>query len=139
MDVRTGGPAEPEEADGDGESAYEGGGKAFLGNQFAIFVELGFEDFVEVEEKRGDDDDKGADEDTDEGETLLVEFEVVDAFEDDGEGFEPDVEEAVDECYVEVQQEDDGFAEVERDGADEGDEGDVFGRHFLADQFGLAG
>ena len=52
-----GGPAEPEEADGDAEGADEGGGEALFGLEFAGGVELGFDDFVEVEEEGGDDED----------------------------------------------------------------------------------
>ena len=52
-----GGPAEPEEADGDAEGADEGGGEAFFGLEFAGGVELGFDYFVEVEEEGGDDED----------------------------------------------------------------------------------
>ena len=37
-----------------------------------------------------------------EGETFLAKVEAVDSYEDDGERFEPDVEEPVDECYVKV-------------------------------------
>lgn len=101
MGPGVGGPAEPEEANGDAEGADEGGGKALFGLEFTGGVELGFDDFVEVEEKWGDDED-GANEDTDEGETFLAEVEAVDVYEDNGERFEPYVEEAVDEGYVEV-------------------------------------
>ena len=96
-----GGPAEPEEADGDAEGADEGGWEALFGLDFAGGVELGFDDFVEVEEEGGDDED-GANEDTDEGETFLAEVEAVDVYEYNGEGFEPDVEEAVDEGYIKI-------------------------------------
>lgn len=98
---------------------------------------MGFGDFVEIEEEGGD-NDKGSYEDADESETFLAEVKVVDAFEDDGEGFEPDVEEAVDEGYVEVQEEDHGFGEVEGYRADERDEGDFFSGHRLRHDFGLA-
>ena len=79
---------------------------------------------MEVVEEGWDDED-GAEEDADECEAVLAEVEVVNAFEDDGEGFEPDVEEAVDEGDVEVEEEDHWFGEVKGDGADERDERDL--------------
>ena len=97
-----------------------------------------FDDAVEVDKEGGNDEDC-AEEDADEGEAFFAEVEFVDSFEDEREGLEPDVEETVDESDVEVEEEDDGFAEVERDGADECDEHDVFACHFLGDEFGLAG
>ena len=42
----------------------------------------------------------------DEGETFLAEVEAVDVYEDNGERFEPDIEEAVYEGYVKVQEKD---------------------------------
>ena len=73
--------------------------EAFLGREFAVFVELRLDHLVEVVEERGDDED-GAEENTHECETLFPQVELVDAFEDDGEGFEPDVQEAVNEGDV---------------------------------------
>jgi len=70
-------------------------GEAFFWFQFAVLVEMGLDDFVEVVEEGGNDEDVAA-EDADEGETFFAEVEFVDIFEDDGEGFEPDIEEAVD-------------------------------------------
>lgn len=90
MDAGARGPAEPEEADGDAEGADEGWREAFLRCEFAVGVELRFHYFVEVVEKGWDDED-GADEDADEGQAFFAQVEFVDAFEDDGEGFEPDV------------------------------------------------
>ena len=57
MRAGVGGPAEPEETDGDAEGADEGGGEALFGLEFAFGVELGFYDFVEVKEEGGDDED----------------------------------------------------------------------------------
>lgn len=92
MDVRTRGPAEPEEADGDTECANEGGRETEFGFEFSVGVELGFGEFVEVPEERGD-DEEGADEDSEVGDAGDAEGETVDAFggEDYGEGFEPDL------------------------------------------------
>lgn len=56
---------------------------------------------IVVEER--DHGDDGAEQDADEGETLGAEGEVIGEDENDGEGFEPEVEEAVDECQVKVQ------------------------------------
>ena len=50
---------------------------------------------VEVVEEWGN-DEAGADEDADESETFLAETKVVEFDEDDGEGFEPNIEETVD-------------------------------------------
>ena len=97
MHIRSCTPSEPEEADGYCERADESGGKALFGfyGVGGGFGELGFYVAVQVEEERGDDDD-GAEEDADEGETFFWEVEVVDAGEDEVEGFEPDVEEGID-------------------------------------------
>lgn len=45
---------------------------------------------------------------------------MVDFHEDDGEGFEPDVEKAVDECNVEIEKEDHGLHKVEGKRSDQG-------------------
>lgn len=51
---------------------------------------------------------------------------MVDSFEDDWEGLEPDVEQSIYKGYVHIEEEDDWFAEVEGDGADERDEDDLW-------------
>lgn len=89
------GPTEPEQTDGHEEAAEHGRLKADLGPDFAAFVELLFLVEVEVEEEAGH-RDEGANEDAEEGEAFFAEVEAVDFDEDDGEGLEPDVEEAVD-------------------------------------------
>ncbi|KAF4624831.1 hypothetical protein G7Y89_g13334 [Cudoniella acicularis] len=110
----SGDPAEPEKADGDAEGADESGREAFLGLNLAIFVKLWFLDVVEVEKERAGDDEI-ADEDAHEGETFFVEVKAVNAREDGGEGFEPDVKKTVNESDVEVRKRQDGFKEVERE------------------------
>ena len=95
MNVRASRPSEPKHADGDTKRTDKGRWEAFFGLEFALGVELGFDVAVEVVEEGGYDED-GADEDAGEGETFFAETEVVGSYEDDGEGFEPDVEEAVD-------------------------------------------
>lgn len=132
-----GGPAEPEEADGDGEAADKGGGEALFGAEVAIGVEPGLEIVVHPGVEGGD-GEEGADEDADEREALLAEGEAVDVDEDDGKGLEPDVEQAVDEGDVEVEEEDHGLEEVERDGPHHHHHEDVFAGHILAREFGLA-
>ena len=99
MDARARGPAEPKETDGYAKGADESGREAFLRFDLAVVVELRLDYLVEVIEERGHDED-GAEEDAHERETFLAEVELVDADEDDGEGFEPDVQETVDEGDV---------------------------------------
>ena len=137
MHTRTRRPAEPEEADGDEEGAHEGRLQADLRAQLALRVELGF-DVAAVVVEEGDHGDEGADEDADEGETFGAEGEVVGGDEDDGEGFEPEVEEAVDECEVEVEEEADGFGEGKGEWADEDHHSDFFAGHAFRFDFRLA-
>jgi hypothetical protein len=101
VNLRSRSPSEPKQADGDEETAHHGGDQAFLGADVAVFVEFRFEAVFQVEEVGGD-DDEGTDQDAEEGEAETSEPEAVDSDEDDGEGFEPDIEEAVDEGDVEV-------------------------------------
>ena len=53
--------------------------------------------------------------------------------------FEPDVEEAVDEGNVEIQEENHGFVEIERDGADETHHDEFVARHAVRHEHRLAG
>ena len=99
MDTRARRPAEPKETDGYAKGANESGREAFLRFDLAVVVELRLDDLVEVIEERGHDED-GTEEDSHERETFLAQFELVDADEDDGTGFEPDVQETVDEGDV---------------------------------------
>ena len=127
MDVFARRPTEPEEADGDAEGADEGGRETLFWCDISVLVEFGLGVFVEVVEERGAGKqlsahcrdrwgsgvakerkgglhcDESANEDTEESEAALAEVEFVDPVEDNGEGFEPDVEEAVHECNVQVQ------------------------------------
>ena len=84
MDAGARGPAEPEKADRDAEGADESRREAFLGLEFAVFVELGFDHLVEIIEEWWNDED-GAEEDAYECQTFFVQVEFIDAFEDDGE------------------------------------------------------
>ena len=84
MDAGARGPAEPEKADGDAEGADERGRETFLGLEFAVFVELGFDYPVEVIKEWWDDED-GAEEDAYECQTFFGQVEFINAFEDDGE------------------------------------------------------
>ena len=99
MDARARRPAEPKETDGYAKGADKSWWEAFLRFDLAVVVELRLDHLVEVIEERGDDQD-GAEEDAHERETFLAQVELVDADEDDGKGFEPDVQEAVDEGDV---------------------------------------
>ena len=76
-----------------------------LGLDLAVLVELRLQELPQVEEVERD-DDEGADEDAEEGEAFGAQAEAVDADEDGDEGLEPDVEQAVDEGDVEVEEED---------------------------------
>ena len=99
MNARARGPAEPKETDGYAKRADESGRETFLRFDLAVAVELRLDYLVEVIEERRHDED-GAEEDTHECETFLAQVELVDADEDNGEGFEPDVQETVDEGDV---------------------------------------
>lgn len=107
-------------------------------------VELGLDEFVAVVEK-WDYDDNGTDEDAEEGETFKALGEVVDVAEDNGEGLEPEVEEAVGEGDVKVECEADGFSQCEGEGSDEDHEEDLLRGHafgfelWLAFDVGVAG
>lgn len=83
-------------------------------------------------------DDEGADEEAEEGEAFEARGEVVDGAEDDGEGLEPEVEEAVGEGDVEVEREADGFLDGEGEGPDEDHEQDVLRGHAFGFELGLA-
>ena len=63
---------------------------------------------------------------------------MVDADEDDGETFEPEVEQAVDERQVEVEEEADGLGEGERKWSNEDHQPDLFTRHPLGLKLRLA-
>lgn len=106
------GPAKPEEGDGEGESADAGWGQLFLWRDVPVFVEFFGLVFVFPVEVAWDGEADCGDEDAEEGETALSEVEAVDFAEDYGEGFEPDVEDAIDEGDVEVEEEDNGFKEA---------------------------
>ena len=125
VDRRAGGPAEPEEADGDEEGADEGGLEADFGPEEPALVELRFHVSV-VEEEEGDHDDDGSDEDADEGETLGPEREVVDVDEDDGEALEPEIEQSVDQGEVDVQEEADRLGKGEGEGPHEDHQPNLF-------------
>ena len=80
-----------QETDGDEEGADAGGREAFLGRELAVCgAEGGLVGSVEVVPEAGH-DDQAADEDPDEGEARKARVEMVDALEDEGEGFEPEV------------------------------------------------
>ena len=137
VDVGAARPAEPEHTDGDEEGAEEGGLEADLGAEEALLVELWFDVLVVVKEE-GDHDDEGAEEDAEEGETLGAEGEAVDVDENDGEGLKPEVEEAVDEGEVGVEEKADGFGEGEGEGADEDHQRYLLPGHAFSFELGLA-
>ena len=90
MDAWTCGPAEPEEADWYAKGADESRRESFLRFNLAVIVKSRFDYFIQIVEEWRDDEDS-AEENSYECKTFLAKVEVVDAFEDDGEGFEPDV------------------------------------------------
>ncbi len=98
---------------------------------------MGFHVAVIIVEER-DHGGGGAEQDTDEGETFGAEGEVVGGDENDGEGFEPEVEEAVDECQIEVQQETDGFRKGQGEGTDEDHHSDFLPGHAFGFNLRLA-
>ena len=124
MDAWARGPAKPKETDWYAKGADESGREAFLGFDLAVVVELRLDDLVEVIEERGD-DEGGAEEDAHERETFLAEVELVDANEDNGKGFEPDVQETINEGDVQIEEEDHWFFKIEGNGPDERDERDL--------------
>lgn len=121
----------------DTERADKARRQSFLRLELAILVELRFEVLVEIPEE-GRDGNESADQDAQVCEAFLAEAEVVDANEDDDEGLEPDVQEAVDEGDVEVDEKDHGLVEVERERPDEDHHGDRFPGHLLALELRLA-
>ena len=81
---------------------------------------------------------KRTDQNPQERQPLSPQTKPVDPHEHDGERFEPDVQQAVHERDVHVQEEDDGLAEAEREGADEHHGDDLAAAHVLRFDFGLA-
>ena len=69
--------------------------------------------------KEGQDDDQIAGKVAEEGEAFFTEREAVIVDEDDDEGFEPDIEKAVDQGNVEAEAEAYWLGEVEGEGPDE--------------------
>ena len=57
VDTGTGGPTEPEEADGDTEGTDESWREAFLGCEFALLIELRLNYLIEIVEKRRNDEE----------------------------------------------------------------------------------
>ena len=84
----------PEQTNRNCESPNTGRNESFLWLQLALLVELRFNIAVKIPEERRNRND-GTDENTYERDALHAETEVVDTHENDGEGFKPDVEEAV--------------------------------------------
>ena len=82
MDAGARGPAEPEEANGDAESADECWREPFFGFEFAILVELRFDYYIEVVEEWRD-NNHCAEQDSHERQTLFAQVELVKALEDD--------------------------------------------------------
>lgn len=121
-------PTEPEQTDGDEEPANACGRQTQFWLTLAILVEFGLEVFVQPPEERRDDDER-SNKDTKEGETLFTEVKLVDADKDDGEGLKPDVEEAVDERNIEVEQEHHWLGEVEGEWTDKGHLNDLVTSH----------
>lgn len=78
-----------------------GDSRTYFRCDFAIFVKLRFDMFVEIVEERWDDYD-GSDKDADKCKTLLAQIELIDSDEYYGERFEPYVEDAVNEPDVEI-------------------------------------
>lgn len=129
-------PPEEEQTNGNEERANHGRRKPFLGLDDPI-LELLLLDEVQVQEVAGDGNER-ADKDTYERETLGAEREAVDADEGDGEGLEPDVQDAVDERDVEVHAQHDGLRDGELERTDKRHEQDVLGRHVLRFNLGFA-
>ena len=63
---------------------------------------------------------------------------MVDATKDDREGLKPDVQQAVDQGDVEVEQEADRFGEAQAEGPDQGHLDDLVAGHALGFNLGLA-
>lgn len=136
--ARATGPAEPEQANGDGEGADVGWqSQAELGLDLAVLVEFGF-DVAHLVPDEGGKDDEDTNKNAEEGDTLKAQGEAVDLGEDDGEGLEPDVQQAVDQGDVHVQTQDDRLGQAQLEGPHERHHSDVLGLHFSAGQFGLA-
>ena len=137
MDRRARRPAEPEEADGQEEGAQHRGLQTDLGAEFSVLVEFGLDEFIAVVEEWWD-DDEGAEEDAEEGEAFETLGEMVDLAEDDGERFEPEVEQAVDEGDVEIKCEANGFFYREGKWPDEDHKKNFLRGHAFGFELGLA-
>lgn len=131
------GPAEPEEADGDEKGANEGRLEADFGAELTALIELRF-DVLVIVEKEGDHDDEGTQEDAEEGETFGSGREAVDPNEDYWEALEPEVEQSVDQCDIEIQEKANGLRERQGKRPDENHHCNLFSRHSLGLDLRLA-
>lgn len=138
MNVGFGCVAEDEEADRDAECTDETWRQSLLRLNIAILIELRLHVLVDVEEVRWDGDDR-TDEDAHVSKTFETEGEAVDVDEDEDEGLEPDVEQAVDEGDVKVEEEDHGLGEVESEWPDQRHQCDILACHVLGHELGFAG
>lgn len=98
----------PEKTDWNGKCTNARWRQTLFRLKIPVLVELRFEVVVQVVEERYQ-DDKSANEDTQECQSLLAKVEAINFAKDDNEGLEPDVKEAVNQSDVEVEQEDHGF------------------------------
>lgn len=105
--------------------------------QLAILIELRLQIAMRPVEKRRHNDER-ANEDSQERKPLCPETEAVNLHEDDGERLEPDVQQSVDQCNVHIQEKHNGFAETQRERADEHHLDDLPAAHVLRFDLRLA-
>ena len=86
----------------------------------------------------GRDGNECTDEDTEICKAFSTDIEVVDFDEDDHEGLEPDIQDAVDEGDVKVEEKDHGLGEVEGERSDERHHDDGLRSHALGHKLWLA-
>lgn len=130
VDICTRCPTEPEQADGDAEATDHGRDQPLLRGNVALVVETRLQVVLEVGEEWRNHDER-ANQDTKVCHALEAQTETVNLDEDDDERFEPNVQQAVDECNVQVEQEDHGLSEVEGEGPNERHQGNILRGHFL--------
>ena len=118
MDTCPGSPTEHEEADGDAESADKCDRKSCLRLKVTFLVELWFHPPAVVDEENGD-GQEGAGKDSAVRNPSQTKAEVVNPFEGERDGLQPEVQQGVHKGNVHIENEDDGLGEGEREGANE--------------------
>lgn len=137
MHTRSSRPTKPKQTHRYKKTPHHRRNKPQLRVQLPILIELRLQIPMRPPEERRH-DDKSPNQDPQERQPLRPQTKPVDPHEHDGKRLEPDVQQAVHERDVHVQEEDDGLAEAEREGPDEHHGHDLAAAHVLRFDFGLA-